>query len=88
MEYIPQKKGCFVATATLGDYNHPIVIQLQDFRDSYLINKTWGKTFVKWYYKNGPFLASLISKSYLLKKLSYWLLIRPLFHISKLVKYF
>ena len=84
-----QKKGnCFVATATMGDYTHPIVIQLQDFRDSYLINKTWGKSFIKWYYKNGPYFASFIDKSNLLKKLSYWLLIRPLFHVSKLVKHF
>lgn len=80
--------NCFVATATMGDYNHPIVIQLQDFRDTYLSNKTWGKSFVKWYYKNGPYLASFIDKSYLLKKMSYWFLIRPLFLISKFVKHF
>ena len=25
--------GCFVATATMGDYNHPVVIDLRNFRD-------------------------------------------------------
>ena len=89
LELIEFKKGnCFVATATMGDYNHPVVIRLQNFRDSYLINKTWGKSFIKWYYKYGPYAASFIDRSEFLKKISYWFIIRPLFLISKLVKPF
>lgn len=80
------KNGCFVATATLGDYNHPIVIQLQEFRDSYLINKRWGRSFTNWYYKNGPFLAKIIENNFLLKKLSFWCIIKPLHHITKYLK--
>jgi hypothetical protein len=83
---IQPKKGCFVATATMGNYNHPIVIELQHFRDHYLINKTWGVKFINWYYKNGPVIANYISKSIVLKKISLWFLIKPLTIVTRLIK--
>lgn len=83
-----RKKGCFVATATFGDYNHPIVIYLQGFRDSYLTRKSWGLKFINWYYNKGPFIARKIDKSYSLKKLSFWLIIKPAVLISKIIKHF
>lgn len=84
---IQQKKGCFVATATMGNYNHPIVIELQHFRDHYLINKSWGVRFIDWYYKNGPVIANHISKSAVLKKISLWFLIKPLTIVTRLIKH-
>lgn len=33
--------GCFVATATMGDCNHPIVNNFRYFRDNYLEKKIW-----------------------------------------------
>ncbi len=81
-----EKKGCFIATATMGDYNHPSVIILRDFRDNFLMKKAWGVTFVNWYYIKGPFYAKIIEKSMLLKKLSYWLIVKPLVFISFIVK--
>lgn len=38
--YKPTKRsGCFVATACLGDYNHPVVLDLRRFRDEFLKEK-------------------------------------------------
>ena len=84
---IQPKKGCFVATATMGNYNHPIVMELQHFRDHYLINKSWGVKFIDWYYKNGPIIANHIRKSIVLKKISLWFLIKPLTIITRLIKH-
>lgn len=80
------KKGnCFIATATMGGYNHPNVKELQHFRDQYLKNKSWGIRFVDWYYKNGPIIANFISKSSFLKKISFWFLIKPLLIVTRLI---
>src|SRR6185436_6937217 len=49
--------GCFVATACYGSEHHPVVKTLQDFRDQRLATTTLGRTFVAWYYRNGPRLA-------------------------------
>ncbi len=84
---IQQKKGCFVATATMGNYNHPIVIELQHFRDHYLVNKSWGVKFIDWYNKNGPVVANHISRSAVLKKISLWFLIKPLTIVTRLIKH-
>jgi hypothetical protein len=37
-----------------GDYDHPQVMVLRDFRDSYLDKREWGKRFIKFYYKHSP----------------------------------
>ena len=70
--------GCFVATATMGDYNHPVVIDLRNFRDSVLKKSKAGNIFIKIYYSVGPFFANLIEKNNFLKKFSYKFLIKPL----------
>lgn len=75
--------GCFIATATMGDYNNPTVIQLRHFRDNYLAKKDWGRSFIDSYCKYSPYIAILISKSTFLKSVSYILLIKPLKHITK-----
>ena len=46
--------GCYIATMVYGDYDHPQVIVLRDFRDSYLKERNWGKRFIKFYYKHSP----------------------------------
>ena len=55
--------GCFVATASYGDYNHPFVKILCLFRDKYLLTNHWGQHFVEWYYKNSPILSKVICSS-------------------------
>ncbi len=85
-EAISKSSGfCFIATATMGDYDHPVVMQLREFRDQYLLQRDWGRTFTKNYYKYGPYPANIISKSNLLKRLSYVLIVLPLFFITKKV---
>lgn len=78
--------GCFIATATMGNYNHPVVYELRQFRDNWLLNKTWGQKFTEWYYKNSPKVAEVIKDSPILKTLTFILIVFPLYCISKLTK--
>lgn len=49
--------ACFVVTATMGDFDHPTVTFMRHFRDTWLLNRPWGKRFVDWYYIEGPSAA-------------------------------
>jgi hypothetical protein len=80
------KKPCFVATAVMGDYNHPIVIDLREFRDNWLLKRKWGVNFTEWYYINGPKASKLIEKSFFLKKITFILLIKPLQLFTKIIR--
>lgn len=53
---------CFVATATYGNYDHPFVVILRNFRDSTLAHSSWGRSFISWYYANSPGLAAFIAE--------------------------
>tara|TARA_Y100001958_G_C21055338_1_gene420037 strand:- start:77 stop:715 length:639 start_codon:yes stop_codon:yes gene_type:complete len=75
--------GCFIATATMGSYNHPLVLDLREFRDTRLNKFKFGKYFIKIYYKLSPPISSLISKSILLRKVFYYILIKPVHLIIK-----
>ena len=77
------KGGCFIATATMGDYDHPLVKELREFRDQYLLERSWGKKFTKYYYKFGPYPAKVISNSNLLKKVSYVFIVKPLSFVAR-----
>ena len=77
------KGGCFIATATMGNHNHPIVVDLRNFRDTWLIRQKWGISFIDWYYKHSPRAAKLIERSRLLKSISYLVIIKPLQIITK-----
>lgn len=82
-----EKKGnCFIATATMGDYDNPIVMDLRYFRDNWILKKNWGKDFVSFYYKYGRYPANFIAKKNWRKKISYYLIVRPLHMISKICK--
>ncbi len=70
--------GCFVATATMGDYDHPVVLDLRVFRDETLNKSLLGKLFIKFYYAFGPYPAAVIAKSSKLRELSLKYLIEPL----------
>ncbi len=73
---------CFVATATLGEVNHPAVIQLRQFRDAWLLKRRVGRLFVRFYSLTGPHLARFIRKSPLRRQLSFLLIIRPALRFS------
>ncbi len=45
---------CFIATAAFGSkFTWPVVL-LRQFRDQYLLQHTWGKAFVTFYYQHSP----------------------------------
>ena len=77
--------GCFIATATTGDYNHPTVMQLRLFRDNTLENYNWGREFIQFYYRNSPPIADYISQKKLLKKIIYFSFIKPISVFTKLI---
>lgn len=77
---------CFIATATMGSYEHPTVMELRYFRDNWILQKSWGEGFVKWYYHYGAIAAKVIEKSFVLKRISYLLIVKPLYIFSKIIK--
>ena len=76
-------KKCFIATAAMGNYNHPIVIELRQFRDEWLLKRAWGVRFTKRYYEHGPKAANVIEKSTFLKKVVFILIVKPLQIVTK-----
>jgi hypothetical protein len=84
-----EKTGnCFIATATMGSYDHPMVVELRGFRDNWILKKSWGNKFVNWYYKYGAVLAKLIDKSILVKQICYLLIVKPLVIFSRCISVF
>ena len=71
--------SCFVITATMGDPYHPIVDEFRAYRDQKLLTNEFGKAFVSLYYKVGPYAASIISKSEILRKLSFSFFVNPIY---------
>ena len=80
------KSGCFIATASMGSYEHPAVMELRYFRDNWILQKSWGEGFVKWYYHYGAIAAKIIEKSSILKKIIYLFIVKPLICLSRIVK--
>lgn len=60
---IPNKTGCFVATAAYGSPN-PTVSLLQEYRDSVLSKSSVGRAVVRLYYQISPSLARFIEASH------------------------
>lgn len=61
-------------------------MELRHFRDEWILTKNWGSKFVNWYYHYGEKAAKVIDKSFLLKTLSYLLIVKPLVYLSRIVK--
>ena len=60
-------KGCFIATAAFGADWVAEVQVLRDFRDRYLLTNAAGRSFVAWYYRNGPVAAEYLEQFAALK---------------------
>ena len=54
---------CFVATAAFGDYDHPQVRLLREFRDRVLLTSAFGRGFTRTYYRYSPPLAAWIERT-------------------------
>ena len=52
-----QNGGCYIATMAYGDYDHPQVMILRQFRDEVLDKSVFGKWFIKTYYHYSPKLV-------------------------------
>lgn len=61
--------GCFIATAAYGYYDEPHVMLLRDFRDSFLLTNSPGRSFVDFYYRVSPEIADYIAEREWLKSL-------------------
>lgn len=72
-----QNGGCFIATATLGNPNHPGVRLLRVYRDQVLQISWYGRLFIKIYYLFSPYCAKIIEHSKLLKKICMVLIVNP-----------
>lgn len=62
--------NCFVVTTTMGDINHPVVIDFRKYRDEVLLETNLGRLFIKVYYKIGPFLSEIIKNNKTLFQIS------------------
>jgi hypothetical protein len=49
--------GCYIATMAYGNYDHPQVIELRNFRDEFLRKSVLGRGFIRLYYKYSPALV-------------------------------
>lgn len=78
--------GCFIATSVYGDYDHPIVLDLRHFRDNWLEKRDYGRKFITWYYRKGPFLATWIDKSKTRKLVVLSLIVKPIHFFVKLFR--
>lgn len=52
--------GCYIATMAYGNYDHPQVIALREFRDNVLNKSAFGKWLIKTYYFFSPKLVELM----------------------------
>lgn len=80
----PANRTCFVATATMGDANHPSVRLLRDFRDRRLLSCWTGRFAVRIYYHIGPGMASVIAPHCLLRRISYQCFVRPAVWLARI----
>ncbi len=62
--------NCFVVTTTMGDSNHPVVVDFRKYRDEVLLENNLGRLFIKLYYKIGPSLSEIIKNNKTLFQIS------------------
>lgn len=67
---------CFVATATYGDYDHPFVRVLRNFRDDVLAPTSFGRRLIEAYYAHSPPAARFIARHPALRALA-WVALLP-----------
>lgn len=75
--------GCFVVTATMGDFNHPDVITLRRFRDDWIAMKPGGRSFISLYYRIGPKIAAWIAQTTRRRRIAYRLIVRPAVYFAR-----
>jgi len=69
--------GCFIATAACGAVNSPEVLYLSAYRDDVLQTSTFGRMFIRFYYRVSPYMTDIISKSFIMRTITRVVVIRP-----------
>ncbi|MBN1471780.1 MAG: hypothetical protein JW925_08355, partial [Syntrophaceae bacterium] len=72
-QYIPDvgdSDPCFIATAAFGSPLARQVEILRKLRDGYLLTNDLGRTFVAWYYRQGPVAAKFIKNKPIAKAMA------------------
>jgi hypothetical protein len=77
---------CFVATVAFSDPNAMEVCTLREYRDLVLSRTKLGQSFIRAYYKHGPFLASIVSWSRVLKSITRAVLVVIVSYCKKSLK--
>jgi hypothetical protein len=80
--HTPKSEGCFIATMVYGDYNHPQVLILRNFRDKNLAKTKLGKLFINAYYSCSPILVKKLHN----KKAANFVIRKFLNQIIRLIK--
>lgn len=80
---IPGDGCCFIASAVIGDHNHPDVIALKQFRDIVLKNSNIGIAFIVFYYHVSPPLSRFVRNKNQLRILLYHYLIKPTVYYAR-----
>lgn len=53
---------CFIATSAF-EYHSPEVLELTRFRDEFLAQKSFGRAFIRTYYKHSPTIAEALDRN-------------------------
>ena len=77
-----RNSGCYIATMVYGDYDHPQVIILKQFRDEVLDKSVVGKSFIKIYYHYSPKLVEKLKN----KRIINAIILKILNKFIKLIK--
>ena len=60
--------GCYIATMVYGDYEHPQVLVLREFRDDFLAHFLLGRSFISFYYKYSPSWVKALENNKMINK--------------------
>ena len=69
------RRGCYIATACYGSYDHPDVLVFRRFRDDHLAMSMFGRLFIRIYYHLSPPIALRLEHTHWLSQaIRRWLL--------------
>lgn len=74
--------GCYIATMVYGNYDHPDVLVLRNFRDNFINKFLIGRIFIKYYYKYSPKYVRVAKYNFILQIISK----KIIFNLVKLLK--
>ena len=62
--------GCFIATTSFGNLDHPVVRVYTWIRDEILARTSSGRAFIAWYYRHSPAMARTLHTEQELRRIS------------------